>query len=500
VLREIWTQATERSRLEPLTQALLDSLGPRLTGSPGMERAQAWAVASLRAWGVEAELERYGTWEGWRRGPSHVDLVAPRVRSLEGGILAWSPGTGGRPVEAEVTYLPPLNFRTDWDFFLRAVRGKWVMLSFPQPTCRPDEQWVRFQVDDSGMRMAQARLDAEQRWNQTLRAAAVATGVAEPSLAAVHAAVEQAGAAGVIVSQWSGAPGTVRVAEAANRATPTFELSCEDYGLVHRLTVNGQGPVVRLTAEAEPLGEVPVHNVIGRIEGRELPSEYVILSAHLDSWDAASGATDDGAGVVEMLEAMRILRVAYPRPRRTLLIALWSGEEQGLQGSRAFVEDHPEVLEGLQALWNRDRGTGRVDLISAQGLVDAGASLRRWLSLAPREVAGSVELELPGAPSGGGSDYSSFVCAGAPAFPMGSVLWDYDTHTWHSNRDTYDKLVFDELRNNVALIASLAYLASEDQESVGRARADPPAGRGGRPASWPACVRAQRSSPGAQGP
>jgi hypothetical protein len=238
----------------------------------------------------------------------------------------------------------------------------------------------------------------------------------------------------------------------------------------------------------------------GSIEVRELPSEYVILSAHLDSWDAASGATDDGAGVVEMLEAMRILRVAYPRPRRTLLIALWSGEEQGLQGSRAFVEDHPEVLEGLQALWNRDRGTGRVDLISAQGLVDAGASLRRWLSLAPREVAGSVELELPGAPSGGGSDYSSFVCAGAPAFPMGSVLWDYDTHTWHSNRDTYDKLVFDELRNNVALIASLAYLASEDQESVGRARADPPAGRGGRPASWPACVRAQRSSPGAQGP
>jgi hypothetical protein len=357
---------------------------------------------------------------------------------------------------------------------------------------------VEHQLDDDAMRMARARLEGEQRWNQMLLALAAVSGGTEPSLAAVHRAIEDAGAAGVITSQWSGASGTVRVSEAVNRRTPTFELSCEDYALVYRLAANEQGPVVRLTAEAEPLGEVPVYNVIGRIPGTERPDEYVVLSAHLDSWDGASGATDNGAGVIEMLETMRVLADTHPRPRRTILVALWSGEEQGLHGSRAFAEDHPDVVAGLQALWNRDRGTGRVNLISGQGLVDVAAKLDEWLAEVPEEVTRYVEVERPGMPSGGGSDYSSFVCRGAPGIPLGSVLWAYDTHTWHSNRDTYDKLVFGDLRRNVALIASLAYLASEDPDFVGRTRREMPTGRGqSRP--WPECGRALRSSPSASG-
>jgi len=501
VLRAIWDEAMSRSQLEPLAQALLDSLGPRLTGSPGMERAQDWAVGRLQEWGVDAELEEYGTWEGWERGPSHVDLVAPRVRSLEGRILAWSPGTGGRPVEAEATSLPELASAADWRAFLGTVRDKWVMLSFPQPTCRPDPQWVQFQMEGSGLRMAQARQEAEQRWNQSLDVAraASASGGGDGSTADAHAALEAAGAAGIITSQWPGAPGTVRVFDAENRATPTFELSCEDYGLVHRLAANGQGPVVRLTAEAENLGEVPVYNVIGRIEGSELPEEYVILSAHFDSWDGSSGATDNGSGSVLMLETMRVLTEVYPRPRRTILIALWSGEEQGLNGSRAFVEDHPEIVAGIQALWNQDNGTGRVTRISAMGLVDAGGELAEWLSQVPEEVKEYIDVELPGDPGGGGSDYASFVCHGAPAFPLSALSWDYSTHTWHTNRDTYDKLVFDDLRNNVALTASLAYLAAGDDDFVSRRRRDVLTGRGGGPGTWPECRPAQRSSPNAPG-
>ncbi|HSH76394.1 MAG TPA: M28 family peptidase, partial [Longimicrobiales bacterium] len=402
VLRAIWDEATTRSRLEPLAQALLDSLGPRLTGSPGMERAQDWAVRALRSWGVDARLERYGTWEGWERGPSHVDLVAPRVRSLEGRILAWSPGTGGRPVEAGVTYPPRIISVADWEAFLGTVRGKWVMLSFPQPTCRTNDQWVQFGMEGSALRMAQARQEAEQRWIGGLRVAA-----SDEPLADLHAAVEEAGAAGVITSNWPGAPGTTRVFDASNRATPTFELSCEDYGLVYRLAANGQSPVVRLTAEAQDLGEVPVFNVIGGISGSEFPDQYVVLSAHFDSWEGSSGATDNGSGSVLMLETMRVLSTVYPRPKRTLLIGLWSGEEQGLNGSRAFVEDHPEIIDGLQALWNQDIGTGRVTNISAMGFVDAGGSLAKWLSQVPQEVAGHVDLQLPGDPGGSGSDYAS---------------------------------------------------------------------------------------------
>ncbi len=499
VLRAIWGEATTNSQLEPLAQALLDSIGPRLTASPGMERAQEWAMRMLQSWGVDARLERYGTWEGWERGPSHVDLVQPRVRSLEGRILAWSPGTGGGPVEAGVTYLPEIDSREDWESFLGTVRGKWVMMSIPQPTCRTNAQWVEFQMDGSGQRMSEARQQTNQRWNQSLTVLRSLVGGTQ----AIHSVLEDAGAAGIVTSDWPGAPGITRVFDASNRATPTFELSCEDYGLVYRLSQNVQEPVVRLTAEAENLGEVPVFNVIGEVRGSEFPEQYVMLSAHYDSWEASSGATDNGAGSVVMLEVMRVLRAVYPNPKRTILIGLWSGEEQGLIGSRAFTEDHPEVIEGLQALWNQDNGTGRVSNISALGLVDAGGSIARWLSRVPREAAQYVALELPGAPSAGGSDYSAFLCYGAPGFNMGtlaSTSWDYSTLTWHSNRDTYDKLVFDDLRNNVVLTASLAYLASEDPEFTSRRQRSVIAGRGGAPGRWPTCSRADRSSPNSRRP
>ena len=496
VLRAIWAEATTNSHVEPLAQALLDSIGPRLTGSPGMERAQDWAVRMLESWGVDARLERYGTWEGWDRGPSHIDLVEPRVRSLEGRILAWSPGTGGRPVQAGVTYLAEIDSRTDWESFLTTVRGKWVMMSIPQPTCRPNDQWLEYQADGSGQRMSEARQQTSQRWNQSLTVLRALVG----GTSQVHSALEAAGAAGIITSDWPGSSGTTRVFDADNRATPTFELSCEDYGLVYRLAENVQEPVVRLTAEARNLGEVPVFNVIGEVRGSELPDEYVMLSAHYDSWEASSGATDNGSGSVLMLEVMRVLREVYPNPKRTILIGLWSGEEQGLNGSRAFTEDHPEVIAGLQALWNQDNGTGRVTRISAQGFVEAGGSIARWLAQVPSEVSQYVELELPGGPGGGGSDYASFVCHGAPAFALGALSWDYTTHTWHTNRDTYDKLVFDDLRNNVVLTASLAYLASEDPELTSRRQRTVITGRGGGPGRWPTCSPADRSSPNAPRP
>ena len=350
VLQGIWDQAIDNSHFESLAQSLLDSIGPRLTASPGMEMAQDWAVQVLRSWGIEARTERYGTWEGWNRGPSHADLISPRVRSLEGRILAWSPGTGGRPINAGVTYVPDIRSPDDWQSFLATVNDKWVMLSFPEPTCRANEQWSEFAMPGSAERMAEDRANGQQAWNMNLQA----TGSVDGRRRDLHAQLEAAGAAGIITSQWPGSYGTTRVFNAYNRETPTFELSCEDYGLVYRLTKNGQDPVLRLTAEAENLGEVPVYNVIGEIPGTELPNEYVMLSAHYDSWEGGSGATDNGSGSLLMLETMRILKEVYPSPKRTILIGLWSGEEQGLNGSRAFTEDHPEIVEGLQSRqWHR---------------------------------------------------------------------------------------------------------------------------------------------------
>ena len=211
-----------------------------------------------------------------------------------------------------------------------------------------------------------------------------------------------------------------------------------------------------------------------------------MLSAHFDSWDASSGSTDNGTGTLVMMETMRLLKKYYPHPKRTIIIADWGSEEQGLNGSQAFVQDHPEIVNNLQALFNQDNGTGRVVSISAQGFIDAGQSLAKWISRIPTEVTENIKLTFPGMPFGGGTDNASFVTAGVPGFGLGSNQWDYFLYTWHTNRDTYDKLVFDDLKNNVVLTACLAYLASEDSAMVSRVKRIMPIDeKTGQPRIWP---------------
>jgi Zn-dependent M28 family amino/carboxypeptidase len=219
-----------------------------------------------------------------------------------------------------------------------------------------------------------------------------------------------------------------------------------------------------------------------------------MLSAHYDSWEGGSGATDNGTGSVLMMEAARIIKQVYPNPRRTIVVGLWSGEEQGLNGSKAFVEDHPEITSGLQALFNQDNGTGRIVNMNSSGFTAGGASLAGWLAQVPSEVTRFINHQLPGTPSSGGTDHASFVCVPAPGFPLGALSWDYSSHTWHTHRDTFDKLVFDDLKNNAVLVASLVYLASEDPEKVSRERRTVIPGGGGQPGVWPTCTPAARKS------
>jgi hypothetical protein len=488
VLSAIWREGMDDSQAERIAQALMDSVGPRLTGSPGHQAGNEWAVAVYRDWGIEARNEPYGTWRGWRRGITHVDLVAPRLRTLEATMLAWSPGSTGL-VEGPVVLLPELADSAAFAAWLPRVQGAFVAVSFPQPTCRPDKNWEEFARPETLERMRVARAAALAEWGDRIKA----TGIEPRHLAA---RIEDAGAAGVLTSRWSEGWGVDKIFGTSNQRIPVLDLSCEDYGLVARLAERDQGPVLRVSAEAEFLGEVPVHNTIAEIRGRERPAEFIVLSAHFDSWDGASGATDNGTGTVVVMEAMRILETVLPQPRRSILAAHWGGEEQGLNGSRAFTADHPEIVEGLQALFNQDNGTGRIERISAQGLVDAGGTLARWLARVPLEISGHVELQVPGSPGRGGSDYASFLCYGAPAFSLSSLSWDYGTYTWHTTRDTYDKIVFEEVRENAILMAMLAYLASEDPERVPRTqRSEFPVNQAtGEATRWPECQAPERSS------
>ena len=492
VLRRIWTLGMDSSQTYTISQTLFDSLGPRLTGSPGYKAAADWLVGLYQSWGIQARQEQYGTWRGWRRGPAHIDLVAPRVRTLEATMLGWSPGTGGKPVRGEVIQLPDLADSAAFRAWLPAAKGKFVAISFPEPSCRPDSEWATTALPASWTAFRDARAAARTAWQQRVSKAAFNNRL-------LTLALDSAGAAGILTSTWTTGWGTDRIFNTWSQHAPVMDLSCEDYGLVSRLAERHQGPVVQLVAESQNLGDVPAFNIVAEIPGTELPNEYVMLSAHFDSWDGGSGATDNGTGSVTMIEAMRILKLVYPSPRRTILVGHWASEENGLDGSKAFVADHPDIVAHLQALFNQDNGTGRVVNLSAAGYPEAAGSLARWLALVPSEISRNITFGFTGMPAGGGTDHASFDCAGAPGFGLGSLNWDYFLYTWHTTRDTFDKIVFDDLKSNAVLTAMLVYLASEDRQPVSRDKRTVFPERGGfgpggpQATSWPACQAPPRN-------
>ncbi|HWA40740.1 MAG TPA: M20/M25/M40 family metallo-hydrolase, partial [Gemmatimonadales bacterium] len=388
VLRAIWAQGMDSSRATDLAQALMDSIGPRLNASPAHLAANNWAVARLRSWGIDARNEQYGTWRSWRRGITHLDLLTPRVRTLEATMLAWSPGTRGK-VQGKVVILPDAADSVALARWAATNKDAFVLTSFPQPTCRPDSSFREFARPATWDRMVAERTAGRDAWTARLNRMG--------GTAVVQRELDRAGVKGILTNNWSQGWGVDKVFSAGTfksplEKTPVLDVSCEDYGLLFRLAQRDQGPTVRLEAEAEDLGEQPVYNTIGMIRGSTLPDEYVVLSAHYDSWDAGSGATDNGTGSTVMLEAMRILRAAYPHPKRTIMIGLWGGEEQGLNGSRAYAADHPEVVNGLQALFNQDNGTGRIENISASGLVGPESAWGNWLARLPAELTRDLKI------------------------------------------------------------------------------------------------------------
>lgn len=487
LIQSIVDEANNNSQLEMLAHELLDVIGPRLVGTPQMQQAHDWAVSTFENWGISARNEQWGEWRGWERGITHIDLVHPRVVSLSGMQLAWSPPTPAEGVTAGLVIIPDLVNPEAFSTWLPAVEGKFVMISMSQPTGRPDYNWEEFGTEESFERMKALRDSLNSAWSDRLRK----TGHTNSELVRV---LEDAGAVGIVQSNWSRGFGVNKIFGANTRKVPTIDLSLEDYGMLYRMVDNGADPQIRVRAESKDLGVAPAFNTIAEIPGTELPGEYIILSAHFDSWDGGTGATDNGTGSITMMEVARILKKVYPNPKRTILVGLWGSEEQGLNGSRAFVEDNPEIVDNLQVLFNQDNGTGRVVNISGQGFLHSYDFMGRWLAAVPREITSGINTTFPGTPSGGGSDHSAFVTAGAPGFMLGSLSWSYWNYTWHTNRDTYDKIVFDDVRNNVILTAILTVMASEDDERTPRDRRVMPVNpRTGEQMNWPPVRSPNRS-------
>jgi len=487
IIDNIVKEVNENSQLEKLAHELLDVVGPRLVGSPQMKQANDWAVKKYSDWGISAKNEKWGEWAGWERGITHIDLISPRVRTLEGTQLAWSPSTNGKTINAEAIILPQITDSIAFQKWLPNVKGKIVLISMNQLSGRPEKNWEEFATKDLFEKFKKEKADAAKAWTASI----AKTGLTAKTL---PVAIENAGAVAVVINNWSQGFGVDKIFGANTIKVPTLDLSVEDYGLVYRLALNGDKPRLKIEAESKKLGVVPTFNTLAEIKGTQKPNEYVMLSAHFDSWDGASGATDNGSGTILMMEAMRILKKFYPNPKRTILVGHWGSEEQGLNGSRAFVEDHPEIVNNLQALFNQDNGTGRVVNIGGQGFAKSKDYITGWLAAVPDTIKNQIKTSFPGSPGAGGSDFASFVAAGALGYSLSSTSWDYGTYTWHTNRDSYDKLVFDEIRSNVILAAIMVYMASEDPEKTSTEKATdlPVNERTRKPATWPVQTKSNR--------
>ena len=485
IINKIVSEANNNSQLENLAHELVDQIGPRLTGTSQMLQAHDWVIDKYSSWGINSKNEQFGQWRAWERGISHIDMMSPWVKSLEGQQLSWSARTKKNGELAEVVNIP-YESKEKFESWLKTIKGKHVLLGEPDISGRPDYDIERWAKEKTLEEIRKFRLTKRNRQSRNIRK----TGY---DYSEMIKAIEDAKPATIITSNWRGGFGTNTIFSPGyfgiSSKTPTVDISMEDFGLLFRLTESDQKPTVNINIQSKELGKVPTYNSIGRIEGIEKPDEYIILSAHLDTTGGGTGATDNGTGTIVMMEAMRILKKVYPNPKRTIIVGHWGAEEQGLNGSSAFVEDNPKIVENLQALFNQDNGTGRTVQISGHGFTEAYRFIGDWLKYVPSEISNEIQTDFPGVPiplfqkesngvmvrAGGSSDWRNFVSSGVPGFNLTSLDFSYGGkskyfYTWHTNRDTYDKIIFDDVRDNAILVAILTYLASEEDELMPRDR------------------------------
>lgn len=438
-------QATDSSRVMETLQHLTDVIGPRLSGSPAMRKANDWVAARLRSYGPTAGLEEYQFGVTWERGPAAFRITAPFTRAVTGHSWAWTAGTGGKTLAGPVV-LADLSTPESLAVYRPRLKGAWVL-------SRPSlEIW---NPDGPAMTAADsARIKAARDLRATLRAdtSAAADFARRQYALDLPYLLQSAGALGTLydgakehaLMTMSGSP--TRVAP-----LPNVVISHEDYTLFERLLRAGLTP--RFEGRVEnTLGRKPVPqwNTVGEIRGSEKPGEVVILGAHLDSWDLGTGTTDNGTGSAVVIDAARSIARSGVKPKRTIRFILFSGEEEGLLGSRAYAAAHSAEADSIQAVLVLDNGTGRITGQALQGWDELAGLWRALLAPVAPLGADSVRSAMKS-----GTDHLSFIPYGVPAFNFDQE-WRGYFHTHHSQSDTYDKAVPDDLRQATAVMAVTA--------------------------------------------
>jgi carboxypeptidase Q len=472
-----------------------DLYGPRLTGSPNHKAAAEWAVKQMTAWGLEnAHLE---PWDfkhpGWANERLTAHLISPVKDPLVCEVLAWTPSTKGTvQAKAYQLILPERPSQEQLNIFLNnhktKVRGKIVLIG--KPAVIP--------VTLSPPAKRQSDEQAQQRYGPNARPFAFPTPSPTPTPVANAPRPLTNRQLGEQLDAFLKANGAeVRVNDAGrefrqirafnnqtfdvSKAIPTVVMSNEDFGRISRILNDGTEVVLEFSIvnRVYPEGTTS-YNTIGEIRGSDKADEVIMLGGHLDSWHAATGATDNAIGCTIMMEAARILKTLGVKPRRTIRVALWSGEEQGLLGSIAYVKEHfgsfedPKPgYEKFGGYFNIDSGTGRVRGASVFGPPEAASILRNILE--PFKADGVVGAINSRSRRLGGSDNTSFSQAGLPGIGLGQDPIEYGTHTWHTNLDTYERILEEDVKKDAMVVAWAVYqLAMRDDLLPRYSKADMP--------------------------
>jgi hypothetical protein len=452
LVARIIDDGTRRPHVDADLQHLLDVIGPRLSGSPAARQANEWTAQKFREYGMDSvKLEPYTFGVGWTRGPMTLRMLAPQKRELLGVSWAWSPGTNG-PLAGDVVFL---DARTEAEFnrrFKGKLAGKWVMMGLPYPNEAPANPPAT-RADSARLDSARAELRAHNDdeayffTNRTYFAAR------EHPAGLIRDGGKQFG-----LFTMSGSPGAIS-------SLPQIVIANDVYTQFARLARRGE--TVRIEADIRNTftrDTLQQWNTVAEIRGSERPDEVVLLGAHLDSWDLATGGTDNGAGSIAVLEAARILKAAGVKPKRTIRFVLFTGEEQGLFGSQAYAEDHARELDRIQAVLVLDNGTGKITGMTLQGREELRDMWKAML--APVTPLGMLVVK-----SGNktGTDHLAFLPYGVPAFNYDQATRGYNW-THHSQVDSYDYVVPADVTQAAIVMAVNAWQFADMPEMLARGK------------------------------
>lgn len=482
MVNRIMDEGFNRSQVMITAEYLSDQIGPRLTNSPNMRKAEAWTSSKFSEWGLSnVHKEGFEFGRGWWIESSSVRMTSPRPIQLTAIPIAWTPATNGT-VSGEVI-VAPIATPADFAKWKGKLKGKIVLVTKPDDGSEPgDAPFKRYSADDLAKldQFVQPKYDpaAAERGMKRLDFAKKLDAFLQEEGAVAYATKSRLD--GKLVHGEGYLFGTGDTVK-----TPGVEIAAEDYRRLVRLSIVGAAPTVSINNDVRfDDSDVNAYDIIADIPGSAKDGSYVMAGAHLDSWVAGDGAADNGAGSAMIMEAARILSTLKVKPKRTIRFALWAGEEQGLLGSLAYVENHfatrgspnDPKLTGLAryqgwsnrwpiatkadwskmaAYFNIDNGSGKLRGIYAENNPAVVPIFKQWLEPFNSMGASSVVIRKTG-----GTDHVFMQAVGLPGFQFIQDPLDYGSRIHHTSIDTYDHLKGDDMRQAAVVLAAFLWNAA----------------------------------------